>query len=81
MDRAGPLDRRQRGRPEAGDLSLCIRCAAILIYDERLRLQPASLDIVGSFERDEPKAFATMQAARRAILMISLKSAMPGKPS
>lgn len=49
--------------PEAGDVSVCIHCAAVAIYDERLQLRPPT-----DAERQEIDADAEIAAVRRLVL-------------
>jgi hypothetical protein len=53
-------------RPRPGDISVCIQCASILSYDERLKLRAVDENEMGTLDADTYLEVARVQAAIRA---------------
>ena len=71
MDLASWATNPKRGKaPKPGDLTVCIRCAAVLAFGGDMRLERAPADAVDSLQREHPAAAAKLRQVRRAIILM-----------
>ena len=70
MDAASVADGAPR-RPEPGDVTLCIKCAAVAVFDDALHLRkPARSE----WRKYSPEIRRELERARRAILKMRAMS-------
>lgn len=55
-------------RPRAGDLNVCIKCAAVSMYDDGLRLRPVDDTEMAALAVVDPNAWQRIKDYRRIIL-------------
>lgn len=70
-DRAGNVN--DTGSPESGDVSICLRCASSLQFDENMRL--AKITDSELRERLDADVYALFMRTRRAILEMDRSNA------
>ena len=57
-------------KPQEGDISICINCAKLLVFDKDLKLQPCPEEKINSLDEDTLKIIVKTKAI---ILGMSLK--------
>lgn len=64
-------------QPEPGDISLCIRCAAVNVFAADLTITEAPADLMPKLREEDPGAARSIDRMRRVILALSAADPIP----
>lgn len=66
-------------KPEPGDWSLCLRCAAVNVFDAALRLAPPGFGAYEALRFDDPKLWQHIERARVGIRCLQETHPIPDR--
>ena len=59
---SNPNDFESKQKPQEGDISICINCAKLLVFDKDLKLQPCPEEKINSLDEDTLKIIVKAKA-------------------